>query len=114
VTEPDVWQGEQRQFFSDAHLRQAGLFVFLYLLLYCLGSGITVALGYPLPDSLFEFASALGTVGLSVGVTTANAPAALLLTETAAMFLGRLEVFTIVVGLIKLMTDIPPLLSPNS
>jgi trk system potassium uptake protein TrkH len=110
ITQPDVWHGDERQFLSDAHLRQTGLFVFLYLLVYGLGSGIIAAHGYSLPDSLFEFASALGTVGLSVGVTTANAPATLLLAETVGMFLGRLEFFTIVIGLIKLMTDISPLL----
>jgi hypothetical protein len=55
---------------------------------------------------MFEFASSLSTVGLSVGVTAADAPAGVLWTEMAAMFLGRLEFFAIIVGLIKLTGDV--------
>jgi hypothetical protein len=51
---------------------------------------------------------------LLVGAITASALATLLPTETAGMFLGRLEFFTIVIGLIKLMADIPPLLGPKA
>ncbi len=110
VTEPDVWQGEQRQFLSDRHLRQTSLFVFLYLVIFALGSGILIAYGYSIRDSFFEFASALSTVGVSVGVTAADAPSGVLWTETVAMFLGRLEFFTVVVGLGKLLTDLPAML----
>ena len=61
--------------------------------------------GYSLKDSLFEFASALGTVGLSVGVTSARMPDAALWAETLAMFLGRLEFMVVIVSLIKLGQD---------
>ena len=90
VTEPDVWQGEQRLFISDRQLRQVSMFVFLYVAVFVAGSGIIAAYGYPLQDSLFEFASALSTVGISVGITTADAPAGVLWVEMLAMFLGRL------------------------
>lgn len=36
------------------------------------------ACGFSLPDALFEFASALGTVGLSSGITAAYMPEAVL------------------------------------
>jgi trk system potassium uptake protein TrkH len=111
VTEPDVWRGEQRRFISDTQLRQVSMFVFLYLLVFVAGSGIIAAHGYSLRDSLFEFASALSTVGISVGVTSAGAPAGVLWVETAAMFLGRLEFFTIVIGLIRLSSDVPVMLA---
>jgi trk system potassium uptake protein TrkH len=114
ITEPDIWQGEQRQFLSDRHLRQTGLFVFLYLITFGLGSGIIAAHGYSLSESLFEFGSALGTVGLSVGVTAAAAPAGVLWTEIAGMMLGRLEFFTIFIGLTKIITDIPVVWVPES
>jgi len=114
VTEPDIWHGEQRQFLSDRRLRQTGLFVFLYLLTFGLGSGIIAAHGYSLPESLFEFGSALGTVGLSVGVTAATAPPGVLWTEIAGMMLGRLEFFTIFIGLTRIVTDTPVMLGPAS
>jgi trk system potassium uptake protein TrkH len=111
VTEPDVWRGEERQFLSDTHLRQVALFVFLYLVVFLVGSGVLTAYGYPLQDSLFEFASALGTVGISVGITAPNAPAGVLWTQMGGMVLGRLEFFTVVVGITRLLRDVPTLAS---
>jgi trk system potassium uptake protein TrkH len=111
VSEPHVWRGEQRQFLSDGHLRQVSLFVFLYLAVLLVGSGLIAAHGYSLQDSLFEFASALGTVGISVGVTAPDAPSGVLWAEIVAMILGRLEFFTVVVGLIRLASDLPAILS---
>ncbi len=109
VTEPDVWRGEQRQFVTDSHLRQVALFVFLYLAVFLVGSGLLAAYGYPLQDSLFEFASALSTVGISVGITAPDAPAGVLWAEMGAMVLGRLEFLTVAVGLIRLLRDVPTL-----
>jgi trk system potassium uptake protein TrkH len=113
VTEPDVWQGEQRLFISDMQLRQVSMFVFLYVAVFVAGSGIIAAYGYPMQDSLFEFASALSTVGISVGITTADAPAGVLWVEMLAMFLGRLEFFTIVIGVLKLIDDGSDILSAS-
>jgi trk system potassium uptake protein TrkH len=110
ITEPDVWKGEQRTFIDDAHLRQVGLFVFLYVLTLFVGSGVLAAHGYPLHDSLFEYASALSTVGISVGITSPSAPAGVLWAEIVAMILGRLEFFTVVVGLARLGGDLSAML----
>ena len=114
VTEPDVWQGEQRQFINDDQLRRVSMFVFLYVVVFAAGSGIIAAHGYPLQDSLFEFASALSTVGISVGITAADAPLGVLWVEIFAMFLGRLEFFTIVIGVIKLVDDLPEIIHKSS
>jgi trk system potassium uptake protein TrkH len=110
VTEPDVWKGEHREFITDRHLRQVALFVFLYLAVFFVGSGLIAAYGYSLEESLFEFASSLGTVGISVGVTAPDAPAGVLWIEMAAMYLGRLEFFPVVVGLGRVAADAPALL----
>ena len=48
-------------------------------------------------------------MGVSVGITAANAPPGVLWAEMAAMILGRLEFFAIVIGLVSLMRDMPPL-----
>lgn len=111
ITEPNLWRGEQRVFIGDDQLRRVALFVFLYLLVFFVGSGLIAAHGYPLQDSMFEFSSALSTVGISVGITAPDAPPGVLWTEILAMGLGRLEFFTIVVGLIKIFQDTPTLLS---
>lgn len=113
VTDPDVWHGEQQRFISDEDLRHAGLFVFLYLAIFTFGSMIISAYGYSLKQALFEFASTLGTVGLSAGVTTADAPPGILWIQILGMLLGRLEFFTIIVGAIKLSQDLRSM-APNS
>ena len=105
VVENYIWQGDRKDFINDSRIRQAAVFVFLFLAVYVLGSGILAAHGYGLKESLFEFASALGTVGLSVGVTTADAPPLVLWTEILGMFLGRLEFFIVVVSLVKIGRD---------
>ncbi|MDY7013943.1 MAG: TrkH family potassium uptake protein [Cyanobacteriota bacterium] len=106
VTEPQIWQGERRTFLKDSQIRAIALFVFLYFLIYGVGCAITAAYGYSLQESLFEYASALSTVGLSVGVTAADAPPGLLWAEIVGMFLGRLEFFTVVVGTVQFFRDL--------
>ncbi|MGB3612521.1 MAG: TrkH family potassium uptake protein [Elainellaceae cyanobacterium] len=108
VSEPHIWQSEQRRFLNDEQIRQVGVFVFLYLVTYLIGSTIIAAYGYSLQESLFEYASTMGTVGLSVGVTAADAPPGLLWTQIVGMFLGRLEFFTVFVGVIRLLKDVRP------
>lgn len=105
VLAPFVWEGNRRTFINDEKIRPVFVFIFLYLGFYLIGTMILCSYGYSLEDSLFEFASALGTVGLSVGVTTANMPNPVLWTQIVAMFLGRLEFFVVIISLLKLGRD---------
>ncbi len=105
VTQNFIWQGERKDFISDSRIRQIGTYFFLYLAAYALGSLILAACGVNLRDALFEFSSALGTVGLSIGVTLPNASPVILWTESAGMFLGRLEFLVIFSAIIKLARD---------
>ncbi len=100
-----VWQGELKAYVQDSRIRQVANFVFLYLVTLFLGAGILAAHGYGLQESLFEFASAVGTVGLSVGVTAYDAPAGVLWTEIVGMFLGRLEFIVIFVSAARIVRD---------
>jgi trk system potassium uptake protein TrkH len=111
VNEAHIWQGDQRQFLQNDQVKQISIFVFLYLMVFGIGSAIIAAHGYTLQESLFEYASAMGTVGLSVGVTAADAAPALLWAETVGMFLGRLEFFTVFVGVVRLLRDTRPILA---
>ncbi len=110
VNETEIWQGEQRRFLRASQIRQVALFVFLYVMVFFIGSAVMMGYGYPLQDSLFEYASTLGTVGLSVGVTAADAPAGVLWTQTVGMFLGRLEFFTVFVGVFSMIRDLRPMM----
>lgn len=75
-------------------------FVVCYLLLFAAGALlITGTEGCGLTQAMFEFASALGTVGLSIGVTGPDTAPGTLLVEMLGMILGRLEIFIVLVGL---------------
>lgn len=100
-----AWEGDHVVFVSDEKVRQVAAFVFLYLAVFLLGALILCASGFGFRESLFEFASALGTVGLSVGVTSAGMPDMALWAEILAMFLGRLEIMVVLVSVFKLGID---------
>ena len=55
---------------------------------------------------MFEFSSALGTVGLSVGITAYDAPPLVLWTETVGMFVGRLEIYVVFLAVFQVVRDI--------
>lgn len=110
VVQTSVWQGDRRVFLVDKDIRRISMFLVVYLSTLALGALASTAYGYPLADGLFEFASAIGTVGLSVGVSGPEAPAGFMIVQVFGMFLGRLEYFTVIAGLAKLVTDLRQLL----
>ena len=110
VVDETVWRGETKCRVDHEHVRQVAVFCCLYLALLVAGALVLSAYGYPLDQSLFEYASAQGTVGLSVGVTAPDAPLGVLWTQIAGMFLGRLEFFVVFVGMVKIARDLPSLL----
>jgi trk system potassium uptake protein TrkH len=109
VVQNYIWQGERKDFLSEERIRRIGTFAFLYMATFLIGAGIIAAYGYGLAESLFEFASALGTVGLSVGVTGGQTPPPVLWVQIVGMFLGRLEFFVVVVSLLRILQDLPSL-----
>jgi trk system potassium uptake protein TrkH len=78
----------------------------MYFLIYFIGVFVLVSHGYSLQDSLFEYASALSAVGLSVGITLPDAPSGVLWIEIFGMYLGRLEFYAIIFAVMKLFKDI--------
>ncbi|HUU75176.1 MAG TPA: TrkH family potassium uptake protein [Methanoregulaceae archaeon] len=67
-------------------------FVLLYGIVLIASSFIFMVHGYSLVDSLFETSSALGTVGLSIGITGPALPLQLKLVLIIDMLLGRIEI----------------------
>jgi trk system potassium uptake protein TrkH len=109
-----TWAADQKRYIDDHQTNTIALFITIYLSTFTIGSLILTLSGISLKDALFEFASALGTVGLSVGVTSASMPKAVLWTEIVGMFLGRLEFYIIIVSIIKLIKDLPRLMRIKS
>ncbi|WP_454061483.1 TrkH family potassium uptake protein [Candidatus Nitrospira salsa] len=78
----------------------AALYAFLYIVTLATGTLVLfIALGnqYNLYEILFEAMSALGSVGLSVGVTSTDLPQSAKLTLIGLMWMGRLEIIAVLV-----------------
>lgn len=112
VTRNFIWEGDQKGYVSDNKFREIGSFVFLYMAIYIVGVSViafstdpATGLPYHLRDAMFEFASSIGTVGLSIGVTSVNAPLQVVWAQSVGMLLGRLEIFVVFFALIKLFRD---------
>lgn len=74
-------------------------FVMAYLVIYIVGSlALTVTADCTLTEAMFDFASSLSTVGLSIGITGPATNDATLIVEMIGMLLGRLEIFIVAVG----------------
>ena len=72
-------------------------FMVAYLLLMLAGGSALVLAGFAPEDALFESASAMGTVGLSSGITNADLPTWVKLMLSLEMWAGRLEVLPVLV-----------------
>jgi trk system potassium uptake protein TrkH len=82
---------------TDRMARGALLVALAFVILFVLGSLITMFYGYSMIDSMFETASALGNTGLSVGITTYNMSPIIKLTQIFLMWAGRLEIIAVFV-----------------
>ncbi len=75
-------------------------FFYLYLIILVIGSILlSASSGFGLLESMFDFSSALGTVGLSVGVVSSASTPFTLYILIIGMILGRLEIFIVLVGI---------------
>jgi trk system potassium uptake protein TrkH len=91
---------------NNEHLVEVLTYTFLYLLTYLTGVIIFMLCGFGLQESMFEFASALGTVGLSTGATGPGMPALAKIVQILGMWLGRLEFMAIILAITKLIKDL--------
>lgn len=106
VSEISINRPEGKVYVEPGIFSEAANYVFLYIVILLTGTGILAAYGYSFQDSLFEYASALGTVGLSVGVTTPDMPVVGLWAMIVGMLLGRLEIYVVFIGVIKIAKDL--------
>jgi len=77
---------------QDEEIQAALLLIVLFVAVVALSWLPFVAMGYSPLDSLFEVVSATGTVGLSVGLTSATLPPLLKGMLCVDMLMGRLEI----------------------
>jgi len=106
VTKIEVWKGSKKSYVNPSMIREILMNFSAYFLTFSIGVGIISSYGFSLQDAAFEFASALSTVCLSIGITSQSAPLGIIWTETLGMFFGRLEFFVILYGIVKIVKDI--------
>lgn len=86
--------------FSDNTIKQASAILTFYLITASIGTFILSSLNsYTLEEILFEVLSALGTVGITLGVTP-NLGALSKLTLIALMFIGRVGSMLLIFGIV--------------
>jgi trk system potassium uptake protein len=78
------------------------MYIVIYLAALFIGTIIFALHDYSVVDSLFEFASSLGTVGTSTGIISINTPIVIMWTSIFGMLFGRLEIMVIVAGTVSL------------
>ncbi|MFO8144501.1 MAG: potassium transporter TrkG [Candidatus Syntrophosphaera sp.] len=107
-----IWEGDQKSYVNDTRIRKITSFVFMYLALYLAGVAVisfsidpATGVTYNLKDAMFEFASTIGTVGLSTGITSSQAPLLVIWNQIIGMMLGRLEIFVVFIAIAKLIKD---------
>lgn len=105
IREIEVIRPDGKAYLDNKQILDISNFVFVYMTIYFLGVMIMTLYGYPLKESMFEFASSLGTVGLSVGITSAGTPTVVLWTQIFGMLFGRLEIFIVIYAVTKVIKD---------
>ena len=83
--------------YDDSEIRDVAIYATAYIGLLMLGAMVFMLCGYNAADSFFEVASAEGNVGLSVGITGIAMPFYLKILLIMEMWMGRLEIFPILV-----------------
>lgn len=106
ITTHHIYRVGEKYDLSDDEIRSTSSYILFYILLFFAGSLIFTMYGYNLQDSMYEFSSAISTVGLSLGITNYNAPKLILWTGTIGMFLGRMEIMVVFKALLRVEKDI--------
>lgn len=92
-----------KEIITEKVIKEVLGYVGIYLITFLTGSLlVSVTANCNIADACFEFASALGTVGLSVGITTTTTGNLTLIVEMIGMLLGRLEIYIVFIGIIDL------------
>lgn len=89
-------KGTEKEVLDQGQVEEASTYAGVYLLLFLVGC---ISLTYFSKSSFlhaaFEFASSIGTVGLSIGLTNMDTLPICLIIEMVGMVLGRLEIFVL-------------------
>ncbi|NPA75991.1 MAG: TrkH family potassium uptake protein [Euryarchaeota archaeon] len=92
-----------KKVFEPAEVRDVSIYTTTYLVVLLAGAMVFMAYGNSFANSIFEVASAEGNVGLSVGITGPHMPVIEELVLIIEMWVGRLEIFPVIVMVADLL-----------
>lgn len=101
----NIYKYDQNEVITLKECHKVNIYVIIYLIIFILGTFIFCLFGHSIQAAMFEFASALSTVGLSMGIACKGASPVILWTTILGMFLGRLEIYIVLISIIKLCQD---------
>jgi len=100
VTAPSYYKAQGKVLIDNDSIIDTIGFISCYIIIYVIGTLlITLTANSSLTEAMFEFASSLGTVGLSIGLTNPTTGSATLIVLIGGMILGRLEIFVVLTGI---------------
>lgn len=100
ISVPVYYRAQGKTLIDDSIFRETTGYIFCYLGVFITGTLLlTLTAGCSLFDAMFEFASALGTIGISNGLTNVGAGTGTLIVMMAGMVLGRLEIYIVFVAI---------------
>lgn len=97
---------DKNEFIGNSEKSEIGSYIFLYFVIFLAGTFVLTCFGNGIKESMFEFSSAISTVGLSMGITSYDAHPVILWTEIIGMFVGRLEIYVVLLALIRIASDL--------
>lgn len=86
--------------------QEVNIFVIIYVAFLLFGTTVFTLFGFSLQDSLFEFSSALANAGISIGINHYNAHPGILWTSIIGMIFGRLEIYIVILTLIRAFMNV--------
>lgn len=100
VTFPVYYRVQGKTPIDDSLVKDTIGFISCYMGIFFIGTLLlTLTADASLMDAMYEFGSAFGTVGVSNGLTNAEASAGTLIVQMLGMLLGRLEIFIVFIGI---------------
>ncbi len=100
VTAPSYYKAQGKTPIDSNFIADTMGFTSCYFAIYIIGVLLlTLTTNSTFTEAMFEFASTLGTVGLSIGLTGPTTSSATLIIQMVGMILGRLEIFIVLIGI---------------
>ena len=95
VQKMTIYDANGKVTITSEHLLQIHHFILIYLSTFLIGSLLLTVDGISVEHAIFEFASTLGTMGLSTGITTVSSSNYVLIIHILGMLLARLEIYAV-------------------